>query len=95
MAVPRENLKKSSVYATLKNEAFHDTIYGQLDCTPTATGAFLAEKMKLTKAQVQTVEGKAVMTEMESLMSDKKRRALYDVTRTIGYHATRDIGAFI
>ena len=44
--VPRENLKKSSVHATLKNEPFHDTIYSQLECTPTVT----------TKAQLQAAD---------------------------------------
>ena len=58
MNVPKENLKKSSVFAQLKNEVFQETLYTQLESTPTATKTHLKDTINRTRAQVTTTEGK-------------------------------------
>ena len=41
-----------------------------------------------TGKKAQTPEAKLILDEMSNLMTDKQRRAVYDVTRSTSYHDT-------
>jgi len=85
---PSENLKKSKLLCSVKNETFPETLYDRLDLDPSVSSEFAKQEADKFSAKTTIQEQKGIYTEIGRLMTDTTRRLAYDALKVTTIHDT-------